>query len=343
MTRKTFRKITTSIDKIALINKENMKLFERFLKDKNIRTSDLTIKGYKSDLMIFGVWCMEFNNNKFFMNITKLEFSDFFAYCMSELKWSGARFSRVRSTLSSLSNFIERYYDTEYPNFRNIINKAIESMPKIPVREKTVLDEKDIDKLFEYLVTNNRNQESAFLSLSIASGARISELLRFTTDIIDPTNLVFNDLFISTTKQIKTKGRSKIGDLKYKFIVKGIFLPYYEKWLVEREEIMKKHNQVHNSIFIKSNGTPATISTVRYWLADWEEFLGVPIYCHLFRHYLVTWLTKAGMSSDLVIQIMGWKSGGPMFDIYNDLEAKDRIWKELDSEELKSKLENSKS
>ena len=338
MTRKTFRKITTSEEKIALINKENIKLMDRFLKDKNIRTSDLTIKGYKSDLLIFFCWVMEFNDNKFFINVSKLEFSDFFSYCMTEMKWSGARFSRVRSTLSSLSNFVERYYDQEYPNFRNIINKAIESMPKIPVREKTILSEDDINRLFEYLVSQNRNQEACFLSLAIASGARLSELLRFTTDLIDESNTAFDNLFLISKKQIKTKGRTKTGSMMFKYIVKDIFLPRYKNWLPERDRILKEHDLDHKFMFIKHNGEPATQSVIRSWAADWEKFLGTNLYIHSLRHYAVTWLTKIGLSSDLIIEIIGWKSGGPMYDLYNDLEAKDREWKELGK--LKDHLES---
>ena len=40
------------------------------------------------------------------------------------------------------------------------------------------------------------------LALAISCGARISELARFTTDLIDEDNVVFDGLFLETTKEI---------------------------------------------------------------------------------------------------------------------------------------------
>jgi intergrase/recombinase len=47
------------------------------------------------------------------------------------------------------------------------------------------------------------------------------------------------------------------------------------------------------------------------------------------RHYTVTFLTRAGMTSEFIVMIMGWKSDS-MYRIYNDLTGKEREWKELD-------------
>jgi integrase len=208
-------------------------------------------------------------------------------------------------------------------------------MPKVPSREKTILSEKQIDELLKYLSENNHKQDACLLALAISSGARISELLRFTIDIVDPNNTAFDGVFIETSKSIKTKGRGKKGDLKYKYIIKDIFMPYYNDWLIERQRVMDEHKKDHNAIFIKQNGDPAIVATIQGWLPRWEEFLKLPIYFHAFRHYFVTQLTRIGLSSDLIIEIVGWKSS-EMYKTYNDLTGKDREWKEL--EKLKDHL-----
>ena len=51
-----------------------------------------------------------------------------------------------------------------------------------------------------------------------------------------------NIIFLETTKQIKTKGRTKQGKLLTKYLIKDIFLPYYHEWLPIREKIMKENN-----------------------------------------------------------------------------------------------------
>lgn len=336
--RQTYKKQITSPELTAQFNPENVELVKRFLKYKNTSRSDGTITGYTSDLNIFFTWNLLENKNKLFVDLEKLELADYFGYGVEELHWSANRFSRCRSALSSLSEFIERFYDKQFPQFRNIVLKAVDLMAKSPVREKTILSEEQVDSLLSYLKNDlNRPNEACLLALGICSGARVSELLRFKTTIIDENNSAFDDLFLETLKPIKTKGFSKQGKPLVKYIIKDIFLPYYNDWLLEREKIMNKYNREHDSIFITRDGKPATLHTIRGWIEKWEEFLGVPFYFHCLRHYTVTHLTRLGLESDFIIEIMGWSSS-EMYRIYNDLTAKDRKWKGL--EKLKNHLDD---
>ena len=327
MGRKTFRKVITSDEVWNEVNKKNKKLMDRFLKEKKTRCSAKTIKNYDSDLHIFFTWNYEENDDKFFVDIKKIEFADFFSYCVSELKWGSARFARMKSCLSSLSEFIIKFYDEDYPTYRNVILKSIESMPKEPRRKKTIVTEEQVNYLFKYLDDNKRYQENCLLALAVSSGARKSELLRFDIDLIDENNTAFDGLFIETKEQIVTKGRGG-GKLLFKYIVKDIFIPYYKKWLKERKEIMERNGvEEHNKLFIKSNGQPITSTdTIDYWKDKWGKVLGRDLYFHALRHYLCTYLSKVGWEQELIVEIFGWGSS-EMYQIYNDLTAKDRKWK----------------
>ncbi len=339
MPRATFRKQITSEELYSQINPKNIKLMERFLREKDTRSSDMTVKGYRSDLEIFLTWNLLHNENKFFCDIKKLEFSEFFSYVVSDLHWGSARFSRVRSVLSTLSQFIEKFFDDEYPAFRNVILKAVESMPKVPTREKTILSEEQVNGLLKHLVENNQKQGACWLALAIASGSRFSELLRFTTDILDRNATAFDGIFLETLKKIKTKGRTKQGKLLTKYIIKDIFLPYYDAWLIEREKILKEKEKYHTYIFVKQDGTPCEESTVRYWIGKFEDYLGVPFYPHCLRHFYTTYLAKIGLPHPLIKEIAGWESEG-MVSLYDDVQAKDKSWKEL--ENLKEHLNKTK-
>lgn len=329
MPRKTFRKIITSEEAISKINPKNIKLIERFLRSKNAKCSDLTILNYRSDLNIFFCYNLENNENKFFINLKKIEIAEFFDYGLLELKWSGNRYLRMRSLLNSFSDFICDYLDEDYPDFKNIITKAVPKIPKTPVRKKTVLLPEQIYGLRDSLLDENRIQEACLLMLLASSGARISEILRIDVDLIDEEHTAFGGLFLETTEEIKTKGHGKNGTKMTRFIIKDTFLPVFNQWSKLRKEILIKNNLDHHSMFITSKGKPISVAGVRNWIDKWGVYLGVDVYPHAFRHFIVSDLTRKGCSSDFIVAVMKWKSAD-MFHIYNDIEDKDREWKEID-------------
>lgn len=336
--RKTFRKVITSKELDAQINSKNIKLAERFLKNFATKRSPNSVVSYKSNLRIFFTWNLLFNDNKDFVDIRKIEFADFFDYAVTELGWHSNRFAQCHSCLSSFSAWIENYFDDDYPLFRNLLSK-IEKPVKENVREKTVLQKEDIDKLFEYFDENDMIQDACLLALAISCGARISELSSFTTDLIDEDNVVFDGLFLETTKKIKTKGRGVNGKMLTKYILKDMFLPYYKKWLEVRKGIMKENNKDHDFIFVTKEGNPANADRLRDWMSKWSDVVGQPCYPHNFRHYHISFLKKLELEDDFIVYLTGWSesTGHSMVAVYNDLTAKDRKWKNLDK--LKAALE----
>ena len=338
LARKTYKKVITSEELISQINPKNVKLVERFLKNFNTKRSDESVKVYRSNFNIFFCWNVKYNDNIEFVNLKKSQLLDFFDFAVSELKWSPNRYAQMWSSLSSLSNFIENILDDEYPDFRNIVKK-IEKLPKNTVREKTILTEDQVNNLMNWLEEKGLYQEACLFALAISSGARISELFRFDIDLLDENNTAFDDLFLETKKEIKTKGAGKIGAMKYKYIIKDIFMPRYNKWLDIRNKILEEKKISHNSLFIKRDGTPACSDTARSWMRKWEKYLkeeeptniehkDVHLYPHCLRHYIVTYLSRIGLESDFIIEIMGWKSAD-MYAIYNDMTAKEKNWKSL--------------
>ena len=334
MPRKTFRFKITSDELTKQINPKNLDLTKRFLKEKSTRASDKTIVVYESNMTIFFTWNLLHNDNKFFVEIKKLEFADFFTFAVDELKVGSSKINNFRSVLSSFSSFIEKFYDEDYAGFRNVILKVVESSPKDIRREKTILTDEQIESLLEFL-RKKYKQQACWLALAVTSGARFSELLLFETTLIDENRTAFGDLFLETTRQIKTKGRGKSGKLLYKYILREKFLPYYNEWLEERKKILKKAGVTHDFLFIKKNGQPATPTTVRTWIEGFEKHLKVPFYAHSCRHRLTTLLSKKNIPPNLIKEIMGWSSL-ELIQVYDDTTARDREYPELDA--LKGKL-----
>lgn len=333
--RKTYRKIITTPELIEQINPKNKQLVDRYLKNFATKRSPKSVVVYKSNLDIFFVWCVLYADNIFFVDLKKLDLMDFFDFCVTELKYSPNRYAQMHSCLSSFSTWIENYYDDDYPEYRNLLPK-IEKLPKEAVRKKSVFSMEEINSLLDKLGSEGRVQEQCLLALLISSGARASELSRFTIDIVDENNTAFDDLFLETTDTIQVKGRGVNGKSLIRYILKDTFLPYYHKWLPTRKEIMEKYNKNHNAIFINQFGEPASVATFRGWVERWSESMDKPLYLHSLRHLYCTWLIKLGLEQDLVQSIIGWQSAD-MISIYNDATAKDRKWKGLDK--LKNALE----
>lgn len=325
--RETYRKIITSPELIEQINPKNKMLMERFLKNFATKRSPNSVISYRSNLQMFFCWNVENNDNKWFINIRKIELADFFDYAVTELKWSPNRFAQMHSCLSSFSAWIENYFDDEeeYKNFRNLLPK-IEKPVRENVRKKTVLQKDDIDKLFEHFEENDMVQDACLLSLAISCGARVSELARFTTDLIDEDNVVFDGLFLETTEEIATKGRGTTGKMLKKYIIKDMFLPHYHKWLKARKNIMDMAGQTNNHIFVTRDGMPASADRLRDWISGWSDIVGQPCYPHSLRHYQISLLKRLEIDDDLIVYITGWSesTGHTMISIYNDNELKDK-------------------
>ena len=124
MGRKTVMNDLTTPEEIAAYNSENRQLKEDFLESlRSTQRSPGTLKGYNSDLDIFFVWNMKYNGDKSFVNLTKRNIVAFQNWLITDNKNSPARVRRIKSALSSFSNYIENICDDEYENFRPIIRK----------------------------------------------------------------------------------------------------------------------------------------------------------------------------------------------------------------------------
>lgn len=333
--RETYRKLITSPEVKAQINPQNIKLMERFLKNFATKNSPRSVVSYRSNLNMFFCWNVLENENKFIVDIKKFELMDFFDYGVTELKWGSNRYAQMHSCLSSFSTWIENMYDEKYPSFRNLLPK-IEKPAKEAVRKKSVFTKNELDKLLDWLGEQGKVNEQCLLATMMASGARVSELGRFTVSMIDENNTAFEGLFLETTEEMQVKGRGVSGKKIIRYIIKDLFLPYYKKWLPIREQIMKENGKDHDFVFITQTGEPAGVSTFRGWIEKWDAVLDKHLYAHSIRHFWTTYLLGVGLEKELVQEMQDWSSD-TLVSLYNDATAKDRKWKGL--EKLKVALE----
>ncbi len=338
MARQTNKNHIITDEKRKIFNNTNVEILNDFMIYlQSTGKKEGTILNYHNDIEMFFVWNLEANKNKDFVNLTKREVMFFQNYCLNVLKLGSARYRRLRSSISSMSNYIENMMDDVYPTFRNIINK-IEAPPKSAVREKTVFEDDELKNLLDELVEQEEYQKACILALAMGSGNRKSELLRFKVSFFVDENIRFGSLW--KTPEISVKGR---GDTKkQRWVLISTFKPYLDLWLKERERLGINCDELF--VIYKNDGTytPMTVSSLNYYADLFTKMIGKHFYFHSMRHYMCTHLAKNNIPDDVIQEIIGWASLD-MVSIYKDIDSDDKIGKYFDENGIKEITQKSLS
>lgn len=321
MARKTKMNTITSPDLIENINPRNKELLGDFISYlESIERSPGTLEQYQSDIQIAFVWCLQHNDNKFFVDWTKRNVVAYQNWLLNTNGNSPARVRRMKASLSSMSNYICNILDDEFPNFRNIINK-VESPVNQPVREKTVLTSDQADTLLQVLTERKQFDKACAFALALYSGRRKSEIPRFKVSDFTPDRLVCGGSLYKTGK-IQTKGRGAHGKMLECFCLAKKFDPYLERWLEYR-----RSNGIESEWLFPIKGKPSEhigVQTLNSWAHSFSSILGVDFYWHAVRHATVTNFKRVGIPDTVIQQYIGW-SDISMIPIYSDLEADEQL------------------
>lgn len=322
MGRKTIMNRTTSPEKTAKINKNNIQLKDDFLMYlKSVQRSPGTINGYDNDLLIVFTYIMEELGNKDFQKLSKRDIVRIQNW-LTDKGNSSARIRRIKSAISSLSNYCENILaddDPDFDGYRSIVRK-IENPPLAPVREKTVLSSDELDELLDKLVKRKQYEQACFLALAICSGRRKAELCRFKVSDFDDSKLVFDGAMYKSDP-IKTKGRGG-GKMINCYTLAKKFKPYFDLWMVEREHLDIK------SVWLFPDKNDDTkhipISTANSYADTYTRLSEKVIYCHSLRHYTVSEFARAGIPDSVIQKIIAWESAD-MVGVYKDIDADEEI------------------
>lgn len=329
-----YNQITTK-EKLAQVNPDNIALANDFIDYlKSVDRSKGTIYQYKSVLNVFWCWNLEFNKNKFFVDLTKREISKFQSYAMNTWNWSPKRIRTVKAIISSLSNYIENILDDEYDDYKPIVRK-IESPSDVSVRTKTVFKAEELEGLLSTLVEQKQYLKACVLAIAMSSGRRKAELRRFKVSYFKPENLICDGALYKTPEKMITKGRGSRGKLLDIFILAKTFDPYLELWLQERERLGINTDL----LFPKCQGEKYVnemldISTLDSWAKSFSSMLGKPFYWHSLRHYFTTKLKSSGIPDSVIQDIIGWESAD-MVKIYDDTPREEQFEKYFGAEGIK--------
>lgn len=321
MGRSTVYHTLVTEEDLKNVKQENTDLAKEWIEYlKSVDRSPETIYQYQNDLKIFFVWNLKHNANRIFTDIKKREFVKFQNMCINEWGWSSSRTRRVKSTLSSFSDYIENFWDDEFPNFRNVISK-IPSPVKNLVRDKTVFTPDEVEHILDCLIKDEKYPQMAAFALAAYSGRRKAELIQFKMSYFTDENVISGSLWKSPEK-IRTKGRGKEGKQLNVYTVKKGFEPYLNIWKDYRER-----NNIDTDWYLydpADPSQPASISLMDSYGNVIQRYTEKPFYFHALRHYACSELMRAGLPATVVKSIFGW-SDLSLVDLYYDRDTDEEI------------------
>ena len=204
--------------------------------------------------------------------------------------------------------------------------EKIENPASCAVREKTVLEEEQLQKLLDHLVNKKHYDKACMLAMCMCNGRRKAELPRMKVSYFTEDNVIYGSLYKSP-ETVTTKGRGSRGKQLTVYTLRNGFKKYLDLWLRHREEngitsewlIPKKENGVYID-------EPIPTTTLDSWADTFSNFLGVPFYWHSMRHYFTTACSRSGLPDDVIQMLVGWSSLD-MVGLYKDIEADEQFEK----------------
>ncbi|WP_195618623.1 tyrosine-type recombinase/integrase [Clostridium paraputrificum] len=315
MARKTNRLFITTEEELAQINPANIELRDDFL--DYLETTDhskTSIVTYKNNIDIFFIYILKHCKNKDFVDVKKKDIMSWQGY-MVKNGLSSARIRTIKSTISSMSKYIENILEDEEPKWKGYRNL----IPKIPnptlsnVREKTVLSDDELEFLLDELVKRNKVQIATFVAFSAFSGARKAETIQYKREWF-VNERCKNGLYI--TPEIRTKGHGSQGKLLEKYCIKS----KVDKYLELIDKFREDNNITSEYLFVtkrKGEWVQAKVSTVDSWMETCTKILGKPNYAHMYRHFFVSYLNRENLPIDVIKDIVGHNDSSTTM-IYND-------------------------
>lgn len=339
MPRKTKQNEITSPELLNQVNPDNVRLKQDFIAYlQSVQRSPKTIAGYSNDIDIFWVWNLQNNGNKFFPKISKRDYAAYQHWLINENGNSPARVRRLKSAISSLSNYVENILDDEdeFKDFCSTVRK-IENPAMQQVRKKTVWSDEALDKLLDDLLASGQNKKACAVALAMCSGRRKAELCRFKVDDFKDENLVCGGALYKTSEPIQTKGFG-LGKYIYCYTLAKKFKPYFDAWMAERQKL-----GIECEWLFPAGTTSEQMSdtTLNSWANTFSRMTGEDFYWHSLRHYFTTHLAKLGLPDNVIQDIVGWESAD-MVRVYKDLSAEEQISQYFDENgEIRSDAQKS--
>lgn len=310
-------------EKLEKVNKDNIKIIDRYFNYKQSNLSEASIGSYQSDFNQLLVYIMENYDNESIMYIVQNEpdeminiIEDFLAFCRSVLGNKERRIQRRMASISSFFLFLrKRYRDKVKENPLEYLDRPKVGKGEKPQIKQTFLTKEQVKKIRSKLKKNDNLQLTLFFEFGLSTLARANAIANVKIEQIDFVNNRINNV-LEKEGYIVTLFPSKVT------------MKLIKEWLDYR----KKEGIVNEYLFItKYRGEWKNIvkgTLQNSWIKKIGEMIDIPqLHCHDLRHSGSNLLFHSGMPLEDVSQLLNHKSTAVTQDHYLqvDYEAiKDR-------------------
>lgn len=285
----------------------NKTILEDFLVN-SAELSPKTRTAYQSNLRIWFVWVKDHLGNRSQTEIKPLDFKKFQNWLLNR-GCSSADINNKRAAISSLNNYIEVYYESEYPMFRNFINKSIKRPPKAFVHEKQPLTKSEYEHLIAVLTEREEWQKIAYLRFTFETGCRRAESRQLTKDTILLNPSVRASTNVYQTKPIRCKGAGELGKVR-RLTFGQDAMDAMRKWIDVRGGL--DGDDCPYMFVTKRDGKYAQVSETCFngWAKDvFAEIVGRRFHPHLLRESRATQaVVEDGKDINAVKNLLGHES-----------------------------------
>lgn len=277
-------------------NEFNRNIIDEYL-DSAAHLSVKSHNQYKSALRIYAYWIKQNCTDK---QIPDIKSRDYLRYqnWLSNNNLSESTVKLKRSAVSNLNNYIMIYYEEEFPNYRNCINKQIK-VPKTGfVHKKEPLNPEEYKLLCDELEKREEWQKLAYLKFTYITGCRREESRLLLKEIVNYEPIIKQVKVKDTegneaeveikkykTHDIRCKGSGKNGKIR-KLEFNDEAMDVIKKWLEIRGEddcpyvFVTKYTGKLNQV------SPTTFN--RWCSGLFAEIVGRRVHPHLFRESRAT-------------------------------------------------------
>lgn len=278
--------------KLHLINKENLRLLEKYKVDMAIRElSPSTQERYIGDLKGWFVYVLEHQDNRTVLDLIDDDITEYLYWC----KKLGNNANRMKLRVSVISAF---YRFLRKKKFLTTNPTEFIEPPKrvVPVVVQTYLTSEQVALMREELIKSNETQLRLYAMLSLSTMARLSAIASLKWSQIDTNNCIIHDV---------REKEGKIVDIYFNDEVKQLLL------ILKSERTAKKQND-HGWLWYTGRCTETThihTSTLGEWCKRIGKMTGIEtLHPHDFRHSGATLLRNAGMALEDISVLLNHES-----------------------------------
>lgn len=313
--KRTYIKYVTD-EKLEKVNKDNIKIIERYFNYKQTNLSASSINGYKSDFNQLLVYILENYDNVSLMEVAEKDpdeminiIEDFLAFCRTVLGNNERRIQRRMASISSFFIFLrKRYRNKIKENPLDYLDRPKIGKGEKPQIKQTFLTKEQVEMIRKGLKDIDSIQLTLFFEFALSTMARANAISNVKIEQIDFKNNCVNDVL------------EKEGYIVTLFPSKKA-MSLIKKWLKHRKEEGIESEYLFITKYRNEWGKVSKGTLQNNWIKKIGEIIDIPnLHCHDLRHSGSNLLFHSGMPLEDVSQLLNHKSTAVTQDHYLQID-----------------------